>query len=113
MKISVRVLHDGKVFECEAVLQEVALKQSKRGIGSGRLDPPAVVKPSGAINTLYQQGFFAVEKDLGGVMSELKSAGYNFSSPSILMALKARGYLQKKGNKGAYRFIQKYPCINS
>jgi len=42
-------------------------------------------------------------------MTQLGRDGYNFSAPSILMALKFKEFLQRRGSKGSYRFVQKYP----
>jgi hypothetical protein len=111
MKISVRVLEGGKIFEGEALLREVSPEEAPRPGRLRGLKPTAAVRPSAAVDTLYHQGFFATERTLGSVINELKSGGYNFSSPSILMALKARDYLQRRGSKGSYRFVQKYPSV--
>lgn len=72
-----------------------------------------VRKPAEAIGTLYQHGFFKTPKTLGEAMSELARAEYNFAKSSVATALGNAGYLQMRGTKGSYRFIQKYPPAKS
>ena len=109
MKLQVQVTENGKTFAGEAVLSEVQPhgRQSRRQQKSVRTARPN--KPSEAIHALYGKGFFATARTLGDSMTQLGRDGYNFSGPSILMALKAKEFLQRRGSKGAYRFVQKYP----
>lgn len=109
MKLRVQVTENGKTFAGEAVLSEVHPHGRK---SHGHEKPPRKVrhnKPSEAINALYGKGFFATERTLRDSMAQLGRDGYNFSGPSILMALKAKEFLQRRGSKGSYRFVQKYP----
>jgi len=109
MKAHIRISYNGKSFEGEAALSEVR---------SGRLHVTEQVtsssvsktKPSGAVDKLYSEGFFTSAQTLGAVVTQLGHEGYNFSAPSILMSLKSREYLQRRGSKGSYRFVQKYPA---
>jgi hypothetical protein len=112
MKIQFRIWQDGKVFEGEAVLtegQSSKTPKSSPGKSKGSLSSGDANKPSGALDRLYRKRFFASERTLGTVLDQLQEDGYNFSAPSILMALKSRGYLQRRGSKGSYRFVQKFP----
>jgi hypothetical protein len=111
MHIQIRVSHDDKLFEGDATLSEVG---SRAG---GKTKSPApkkregtVTKPAGALDTLYAQGYFASERTLAEVREQLQHNGYNFGASSVLMALQAREYLQRRGSKGSYRFVQKYPA---
>lgn len=109
MKIDLRVTENGKTFAGEVVLTELRSHNGprrRRDEAKGKLRPD---KPSAAIDGLYTKGYFAVERTLGDSIAQLGRDGYNFSAPSILMALKSREFLQRRGNKGSYRFIQKYP----
>jgi hypothetical protein len=109
MKIQIRVSDSGRTFEGEAMLTEVRPNGGppvKRAQSVGR---PLSTKPSGAVDALYHKEFFASEHSLGDVLGQLGRDGYNFSAPSILMALKSREYLQRRGSKGSYRFVQKFP----
>jgi hypothetical protein len=109
MHIQIRISHDGKIFEGEAALTEVVhrggtAKKSAQPVKHAR--PP---KPAGAVDGLYGKGYFAGERTLADVRGQLQQDGYNFGAPSVLMALRSKGYLQRRGNRGSYRFVQKYP----
>jgi len=109
MHIQIRISQDGKTFEGEAVLAEVR----PEGKAAGRMvQSPKQThqrKPSGAIDDLYRRGHFATERTLKDVRGQLQKDGYNFGAPSVLMALRSKDYLQRRGSKGSYRFVQKYP----
>src|SRR5260221_6547845 len=99
MKVQVQVTENGKTFAGEAVLSEVRAhgRQPRGHEKSSRKVRPN--KPSEAIYVLYGKGFFAAERTLGDSMIQLGRDGYNFSGPSILMALKAQEFLQRRGSK--------------
>ena len=109
MQIQIRISHDGRVFEGDAVLSETASHRgtARVAVASGKRD--RATKPAGAVDDLYSKGYFSDERALADVRAQLRKDGYNFSPPAILMALKAREYLQRRGSKGNYRFAQKYP----
>jgi rRNA maturation protein Nop10 len=110
MHIQIRVSHDGKLFEGSATLSEVGSRAGSQTKNPTPEKPEDVVtKPAGALDTLYAQGYFASERTLAEVRAQLQHNGYNFGAPSVLMALQAREYLQRRGSKGSYRFVQKYP----
>jgi hypothetical protein len=113
MKIQIRAVDEnGRVFSGEFDLVETKLAVSK---GPVRQDvdialPKKKAKPSLAVETLYRAGFFSVAKSLGEVVKQVSlKLGYNFDSASILMSMKAAPYLLRRGSKGSYIFIQKYP----
>jgi hypothetical protein len=112
MKVQITVTDQGMTFHGEAVLKEVKLgglpnpTPIKTDVGK-----PRAPRPSEAVQKLYAKGFFGTGRVLADVLKQLESDGFNFSSPSILMALKAAGFLRRNGAKGTYRFVQKYPPI--
>jgi hypothetical protein len=110
MKAYIRISYNGKSFEGEATLSEMRsghLPATKQVTGS---KVSKTTKPSGVVDKLYSEGFFTSSQTLGAVVTQLGHEGYNFSAPSILMSLKSREYLQRRGSKGSYRFVQKYPA---
>lgn len=66
-------------------------------------------KPKYPINNLYHNDFFKTAKTLGEVAKKLDDDGFHFKSGSIQYALDSAKYLNRKGGKGNYRWIQKYP----
>jgi hypothetical protein len=106
MKVQVRVSENGKTYEGEVVLAEVRSRSGKREAPAAK---PRPSRPSEALDSLYKKGFFRTERTLGSAVEQLGKDGYNFSRPSVLMALQSRVFLQRRGAKGSYRFVQKYP----
>jgi hypothetical protein len=109
MRIQIRVSENGKLFEGEALLKEVPSKGNTPPTKIGRRRELAPTKPTGAVDGLYETQFFACERTLGQVMGKLGEDGFNFNAPSIFMALKSRDYIQRRGSRGSYRFVQKFP----
>jgi hypothetical protein len=111
MHIQIRVSHDGKLFEGGATLSEVGSPAGSQTKNPTPEKPEGVVtKPARALDTLYAQAYFASERTLAEVRAQLLHNGYNFGAPSVFMALVAREYLLRRGSKGSYRFVQKYPA---
>jgi hypothetical protein len=109
MKVQIKVF-DGKTsYAADAELIELSSSNSGATNGTGRPRPPIRTRPSDAIDGLYRTGFFSHERTLSDALKQLTQDGYNFSPPSILMALKARQFLQRRGARGSYRFVQKFP----
>jgi repressor of nif and glnA expression len=71
-----------------------------------------VKTPSEAIKILWKEGVFFSPKKMAEVKMELKNRGYNFSDQAIYMALKRAKYLTKKGRRGSYTYVQKYPYVD-
>jgi hypothetical protein len=109
MRVEIRVTAGARAFEGEALLNEVRPKAAQRSMAGKRSDKAAATKPSEALERLYRRMFFASPRTLGETMSELSKGGYNFNPPSVLMALKGKECLQRRGSKGSYRFVQRYP----
>lgn len=63
----------------------------------------------GALKILWQEKFFRSWRKSGEIIEYLSKRGNNFSLAAIGMALKETKYLIRKGKRGAYKYIQKYP----
>ena len=106
MKIHIVITNEqGKSFEGNAELFP-SKKQLSKAIKSVSQDKKT---PSSQIRQLYLSSFFKQQKKLGDVSKILKSKGFNFKPGSIQWALDQADYLDRSGNKGNYRWIQKYP----
>ena len=68
-----------------------------------------------ALKHLWKEGFFKTAKKVAVIDSHLGKRGNNFSAPELGMALKRAPNLTRKGNRGSYEYIQKYPfsAVNS
>ncbi len=64
---------------------------------------------SGALKILWQEGFFRSWRKSGDIIEFLAKRGNNFLPPTMGMALAAAKYLTRKGKRGSYKYIQKYP----
>lgn len=62
-----------------------------------------------SIKLLWEKGFFKAAQKQPYIVKQLANQGYNFSEPELGMALLRAKYLTRKGKKGAYEYIQKYP----
>jgi hypothetical protein len=58
---------------------------------------------------LWRIGFFRAWHTRGAVDAKLAKSGYHFSGPELGMALKRARHLTRKGSRGNYHYIQKYP----
>jgi hypothetical protein len=109
MKIQIRVTQGKNVYQGEMELTDSPSPKSRaREFGSG-VHKSKHHTPAGAVDSLYEERFFASERILAAVTDRLRQKGYHFGSPSVVMALKSRAYLQRRGSKGSYRFVQKFP----
>lgn len=109
MKIRINLTdNQGKEYEGEIELTKIKVTSSRRktkikqSIGNKN-------KPPFPIKQLYNNKFFKKEKKLGDVSTKLKDDGYNFKPGSIQWALDQVEYLGRRGTKGNYKWIQKYP----
>ena len=109
MKIRIWVSEGGKTYEGETVLSIVSHLRGSTDDHEKQAARAPLTKPSGAVDNLYAKGFFGTGRTLGETLAQLGNDGFNFSSPSVLMALQSRSFLQRRGTKGSYRFVQKYP----
>lgn len=65
--------------------------------------------PTKAIEKLWKEGFFKEEKKAETIRSKLSSTGFNFDDPALLMTLKRAKFLTRRGTRGTFTYIQKYP----
>ncbi len=104
MKIYVRVT-DNKNQTYEGIAE---LTKSKKQKTQKLLD----IKISGAtgiIKLLYNQNYFETERTLNAIEQKIKSKKYNLPISSIAVTLDRASYLQRKGKRGNYSYIQKAP----
>ncbi len=109
MKVQIVVTHQGKSFQGEFELSAAPAKKT------AKVKEPSSVealptRPGEAIEQLYERSFFKVARTLADTMGELEKKEYNFNRPSVLMALQRAQFIQRRGRKGSYKFIQKYPA---
>ena len=110
MKVHLRVISGSQTYVGEVDLHPVEpVQNSSRDAKEGAEARGVATMPSQAVRLLYSRGFFGVGRLLPETSNELRKGGYNFSNASISMALRAAEFLQVRGKRGAYMYIQKYP----
>jgi len=62
-----------------------------------------------ALKILWQDGFFRGWKKKAAIDESLGKRGNHFSDAELGMALKRAKHLTRKGKRGSYEYIQKYP----
>jgi hypothetical protein len=62
-----------------------------------------------ALKILWADKFFKGWQKKTGIEKKLSGTRYNSSSPKLGMALKRAKHLTRKGSRGTYQYIQKYP----
>ena len=62
-----------------------------------------------ALKILWEVGFFRGWKKKAPIVETLAKRGNNFSDPELGMALKRASHLTRRGKRGNYEYIQKYP----
>lgn len=70
----------------------------------------AKTAPDG-LKILWEEGYFRAWRDQGAIVGHLAKRGNNFSGPELGMALKRATHLTRKGRRGSYQYIQKYPFV--
>lgn len=65
-----------------------------------------------ALLHLWHAGFFREWRTKAVVEAQLAKGGYHFSGPELGMALMRAKHLTRKGTKGSYHYIQKYPFVS-
>ncbi len=70
-----------------------------------------VTTATAALKLCWEKGFFRNWRTRGAVETELGRLGYHFSGPELGMALMRAPHLTRKGPKGKYQYIQKYPFV--
>lgn len=64
-----------------------------------------------ALKILWEEKLFLGFKKYVQIEERLGKKGYHFSSAELCTALNRAKYLTRKGNKGNYEYIQKYPYV--
>jgi hypothetical protein len=64
-----------------------------------------------SLKILWKEKIFLKPKDVKTIEAELEKRGYNFTDKNLMMALKDSKFLTRKGEKGNYLYVQKYPYI--
>jgi hypothetical protein len=64
-----------------------------------------------ALKVLWKEGFFRSWKKKGPIVDKLDKRGNHFSDAELGMALMRANHLTRRGKRGAYEYIQKYPCV--
>lgn len=62
-----------------------------------------------ALKILWEVDFFRSWKKKGPIVETLAKRGNHFSDPELGMALKRATHLTRRGKRGNYEYIQKYP----
>jgi hypothetical protein len=62
-----------------------------------------------ALRILWEEGFFRSWKKKAAVEQSLAKRGNHFSDAELGMALKRGKHLTRRGKRGGYEYIQKYP----
>lgn len=63
------------------------------------------------LRALWEEEFFSGSKQWGPVVEALARKGNHFSDAELGMALKRAKYLTRRGKRGQYEYIQKYPFV--
>jgi len=63
------------------------------------------------LKLLWQEGYFRTWRNQASIVGHLAKRGNNFSAPELGMALMQARHLTRKGNRGRYEHIQKYPSV--
>jgi len=66
---------------------------------------------SEALRILWQEAYFRTWRNQAAIVGHLAKRGNNFSGPELGMALKRTKHLTRRGKRGHYEYIQKYPFI--
>jgi len=69
----------------------------------------AATSATQALKILWQEKFFVGWKKKGPIEDVLAKRGNHFTDAELGMALKRAKHLTRKGKRGSYEYIQKYP----
>ena len=64
-----------------------------------------------ALRLLWEEGRFRSWMKYAPIVETLAKRGNNFSDPELGMALKRARHLTRRGKRGNYEYIQKYPFV--
>jgi len=71
----------------------------------------SVTSATAALKILWKEGFLKAWKKYAPIVDRLAKDHYHFSDPELGMALGRAKYLTRRGKRGGYEYIQKYPYI--
>jgi hypothetical protein len=63
------------------------------------------------LGMLWREGFFRKSQTQPKIVAHLASKDHNFGGPELGMALKRAKYLTRRGTRGCYEYLQKYPFV--
>ena len=64
-----------------------------------------------ALKILWEEGLFRSWRKKAQIEQSLAKKGNHFSSAELSMALKRAKHLTRRGKRGEYEYIQKYPFV--
>ena len=64
-----------------------------------------------ALKILWHEGFFKIWQKNQKIVMHLAKKGNNFSPAELGMALKRAKHLTRRGERGNFEYIQKYPYV--
>lgn len=67
------------------------------------------VTSTDALKSLWIEKFFNLEKTFEEISTQIGKQGCNPTDQSLWMALRRASYLARRGRRGSYTFIQKFP----
>lgn len=62
-----------------------------------------------ALIILWESGFFRSWRKISAIDAQLGKTDHHFSTPELGMALRRAKHLTRRGARGKYEYIQKYP----
>ena len=62
-----------------------------------------------ALIVLWRDGFLREWQSTPKIVEHLAESGHHFEAPELGMALKRARHLTRRGKRGSYEYIQKYP----
>jgi hypothetical protein len=65
-----------------------------------------------ALRHLWDPAFFRAWKKKSEIEAALAKKGNHFSGAELGMALMRAPHLTRRGKRGSYEYIQKYPCVS-
>jgi hypothetical protein len=63
------------------------------------------------LKILWEDKFFRTWKKMDAVVGEFAKRDNHFSDAELGMALKRAGHLVRRGKRGGYEYVQKYPFV--
>lgn len=71
--------------------------------------PRTATTATATLKILWEEGFFSNWRKINSTAEHLAKRGNHFSVAELGMALMRAKHLTRRGKKGAYEYIQKYP----